>query len=131
MRGPSGGMHVYVPFTGPIGFHGARELALALAARTPTMDPSPNQNLTDGLIRPPGSVHPAGGHQVLHGTLTDAHHLASTGNPPQVRTALTELLAAELAALQARDHQVIDPDPAGAGELPRPSGARELGADYQ
>src|SRR6478609_7077480 len=58
---PSGGMHVYVPFAAPIGFHDARDLALALAARTPTMDPSPNQNLTDGLIRPPGSVHPSGG----------------------------------------------------------------------
>ena len=48
------------------------------------MDPSPNQNLTDGLIRPPGSVHPSGGHQVLHGPLTAAHQLASTGNPPAV-----------------------------------------------
>ncbi|HYN71988.1 MAG TPA: hypothetical protein VES60_05750, partial [Nakamurella sp.] len=26
-----------------------------------------NQNPTDGLIRPPGSVHPSGGHQLLHG----------------------------------------------------------------
>ena len=99
---PSGGMHVYVPFAVPIGFHEARDLALALAARTPTMDPSPNQNLTDGLIRPPGSVHPSGGHQVLHGTLTDAHQLASTGNPPAVLAALTGLLAAELAAVTTR-----------------------------
>ena len=116
---PSGGMHVYVPFTAPIGFHDARDLALALAARTPTMDPSPNQNLTDGLIRPPGSVHPSGGHQVLHGTLTDAHHLASTGNPPAVLTALTGLLTAELAALQARDHQRSTPT--------RPTPARRRG----
>ena len=68
---PSRGRHLYVPFTEPIGFHDARDLALALAARTPTMDPSPNQNLTEGLIRPPGSAHPTGGHQVLHGNLTD------------------------------------------------------------
>jgi DNA-binding transcriptional ArsR family regulator len=123
-------MHVYVPFDAPIGFHQARDLALALAARTPTMDPSPNQNLTDGLIRPPGSVHPSGGHQVLHGTLTDAHHLASTGNPPAVLTALTGLLA-DLAAVTAREQQAPDPADAGPGELPRRSGARELAADYQ
>jgi len=128
---PSGGMHVYVPFDTPIGFGQARDLALALAARTPTMDPSPNQNLTDGLIRPPGSVHPSGGHQVLHGTLTDAHHLASTGNPPQVLTALTGLLTAELAAVAAREPQPLDPLDAGPGELTRRSGARELAADYQ
>ena len=36
---PSGGMHLYVPFTVPIGFHEARDLALALARRTPSMDP--------------------------------------------------------------------------------------------
>jgi DNA-binding transcriptional ArsR family regulator len=128
---PSGGMHVYVPFAAPIGFHQARDLALALAARTPTMDPSPNQNLTDGLIRPPGSVHPSGGHQVLHGTLVDAHHLASTGNPPAVLTALTGLLAAELAAVTAREQQPLEPVDPGAGPLQRRSAAKELPADYQ
>lgn len=54
---PNGGRHLYVPFAAPVGFHQARNLALAVATRTPTMDPSPNQNLTDGLIRPPCSVH--------------------------------------------------------------------------
>ena len=127
---PSGGRHVYVPFGEPVGFHEARDLALALAARTPTMDPAPNQNLTDGLIRPPGSVHPSGGHQVLHGSLTAAHRLASTGNPPAVLTRLRDLLAAELAAVTAR-HQPPAPPPALDEEhLPRPSGARELAADY-
>ena len=116
----------------PIGFHEARDLALALAARTPTMDPSPNQNLTDGLIRPPGSVHPSGGHQVLHGTLD---RRPPAGRPPATHprcsTALTGLLAAELAAVQARDQQADSTRPiAGAGQLPRRSGARELAADY-
>lgn len=50
---PSGGRHVYVPFSEPVAFHDARDLALAIATRTPSMDPTPNQNLTDGLIRPP------------------------------------------------------------------------------
>jgi hypothetical protein len=127
---PSGGRHVYVPFTAPIGFHQARDLALALAARTPTMDPSPNQNLTDGLIRPPGSVHPFGGHQVLHGTLTAAHHLASTGNPPAVLAALSGFLANELVAVQARDRQGLEPADDATLRLPR-SEARELAADYQ
>jgi hypothetical protein len=127
---PSGGWHVYVPFSAPVGFHQARDLALALAVRTPTMDPSPNQNLTDGLIRPPGSVHPSGGHQVLHGSLTDAQHLAATGNPPAVLTALSGLLATELAAIAPRAHHTPDPAIDTAEQLPRRSGARELPADY-
>jgi hypothetical protein len=126
---PSGGMHLYVPLEVSIGFHEAKDLALALAARTPTMDPSPNQNLTDGLIRPPGSVHPSGGHQVLHGTLTAAHELAAAGNPPGVVETLTGLLAAELVALATRS-EADDPITAAAGHLPRRSGARDLAADY-
>ena len=81
---PSGGRHVYVPLTVPVGFHDARDLALALALRTPSVDPSPNQNLTDGLIRPPGSVHPSGGHQVLHGPLTAAQQLAAAAGSVEI-----------------------------------------------
>src|SRR4051794_25266061 len=51
---PSGGIHLYVPFAQPISFYDARDLAIALAARTPSMDAAPNCGLTDGLIRPPG-----------------------------------------------------------------------------
>jgi hypothetical protein len=127
---PSGGWHLYVPFTVPVGFHQARDLALALAVRTPTMDPSPNQNLTDGLIRPPGSVHPSGGHQILHGSLTDAQHLAATGNPPAVLTALTTLLQAELTAISRGAQHTPNPAIDTAEQLPRRSGARELPADY-
>lgn len=125
---PSGGWHVYVPFSEPIGFHDARDLALALATRTPSMDPTPNQNLTDGLIRPPGSVHPTGGHQVLHGSLAAAQQLAAAGNPSSVLEQFRRLLAAELTAMH---HQAKAGDnPADAGSLPRPSGARDLAADY-
>jgi hypothetical protein len=130
---PSGGMHVYVPLEEPIGFHDARDLALALATRTPTMDPTPNQNLTDGLIRPPGSAHPCGGHQVLHGPLAVAHRLAATGNPPAVHAALRALLADELAAVTAR-YQAPPGAPAdveAVEHLPRRGGPRELAADYQ
>ena len=127
---PSGGRHVYVPLTEPIGFHEARDLALALATRTPTMDPAPNQNLTDGLIRPPGSVHPSGGHQVLHGPLADACELASTGNPPAVLAALRTLLAVELTAVAAHDQPTTLDVADDIVHLPRRSGARDLSADY-
>ena len=128
---PSGGVHVYVPLAEPVGFHEARDLALALAVRTPSMDPAPNQNLTDGLIRPPGSVHPSGGHQVLHGSLAEAHRLAANGNPPEVLTRLRELLAAELAAVTTRHQDTDTPSGvAAAASLPRRSGARDLAADY-
>ena len=126
---PSRGMHLYVPFTQPIGFHDARDLALALAARTPTMDPSPNQNLAEGLIRPPGSAHPSGGHQTLHGDLTAARHLAATGNPPAVLTALTDALSTEFAAVQHRGG-AADLDGEPTEHLPRPGGPRELTPDY-
>jgi len=132
---PSGGWHLYVPLSESIGFRDARDLALALAARTPTMDPSPNQNLTDGLIRPPGSVHPSGGRQVLHGPLAAAHRLASTGNPREVLDRLRVLLATELADVANRfaaqeQVQPLPGDVAEIGYLPRRSGERELAADY-
>ncbi|HEY5114896.1 MAG TPA: hypothetical protein VIJ00_05175, partial [Nakamurella sp.] len=133
---PSGGRHVYIPLVVPVGFHDARDLALALALRTPSMDPSPNQNLTDGLIRPPGSVHPSGGHQVLHGPLTAAQHLAATGNPPAVLERLRALLATELTAVRAAHTGHGDPTAPldggvdGAPHLPRASGPRDLAADY-
>lgn len=55
---PTGGIHVYIPLAQAVPFHDARDLALALARRLPSMDPSPNQNLQAGLIRPPGSRPP-------------------------------------------------------------------------
>jgi DNA-binding transcriptional ArsR family regulator len=99
------------------------------------MDPSPNQNLTDGLIRPPGSVHPSGGHQVLHGPLVAAQQLAAAGNPPAVLDNLRALLAVELAAVTAAHTGHGDPSAVldgvdGAPHLPRRSGPRELAADY-
>lgn len=126
---PSGGRHIYVPLAEPVGFQDARDLALAIATRTPSMDPTPNQNLTDGLIRPPGSRHHSGGHQQLLGTLTDAHQIAVTGNPSQVLRNLQRLLADELAGL-ARRHTTTDPDSDADAETPRRARPRELAADY-
>lgn len=81
---PNGGRHIYLPLTHPVSFGDARALAADLAAQTPTMDPSPNHNLTDGLIRPPGSAHHMGGHQQLLGRLADAAAIVRFGNPPSV-----------------------------------------------
>jgi len=64
---PSGGVHLYIPLGRPVAFDAAREVARALASRTPSMDVSPMLGLTDGLIRPPGARHRSGGFQVLHG----------------------------------------------------------------
>lgn len=124
---PSGGIHLYLPLRQPVPFHDARDVALALAARTPTMDPTPNTNLLHGLIRPPGSVHKTGGHQTLRGSLTAAHHLARTGNPPSVWQALTAVLAEDIQAItHQHTHQPVDDQAAYL----RPGGPRELTSDY-
>lgn len=72
-RSPNGGIHLYVPLTEPLPFHEARAVALALATRTPTMDPMPMLGIDSGCIRPPGARHKSGGHQELIGTLTAAY----------------------------------------------------------
>jgi hypothetical protein len=126
---PNGGRHVYVPLADPIGFHEARDLAMALALRTPSMDPTPNQNLIDGLIRPPGSRHHSGGHQILLGPLADAHQLAVTGNPPEVLRTLQEFLTDDLAAL-ARQQGASDPPGQDLADHPRRATPRELAPDY-
>jgi len=132
---PSGGVHLYVPFTQPIGFYDARDLAKALAARTPSMDAAPNCGLTDGLIRPPGARHRSGGFQILHGPLAAAVALARSGNPPSVWRRLTDELAIELAALAALEPARGDANTASdgvgaAGHVPRRGGVRELPIDY-
>ena len=136
---PSGGMHLYIPFAEPLGFYQARDLARALAARTPSMDVAPNCGLTDGLIRPPGARHRSGGFQVLHGSLGVAVALARAGNPPSVWRNLQLALAAELAAATpGADAAAVDTDAGGAGAdgvggegfVARRGGPRELAVDY-
>ena len=61
-------------------------------------------------------------------SLAAAQQLATAGNPPAVLDALRRLLHAELTAVT---HQAAAADdPVDAGSLPRPSGARDLAADY-
>ncbi len=131
---PSGGIHVYIPLAVPVAFQDARDFALALAARTPTMDPLPMLNLTDGLIRPPGSRHRSGGFQRLRGTLAAAYGVAKQPNPAGVWVALKEALAVELQAVHAdrteRDRIAAGSDDTEVGYVPRKGGPRELAADY-
>lgn len=133
-QSPSGGIHLYLLLDRPIAFGDARDMALALAARTPTMDPRPMQGLTDGLIRPPGARHKSGGFQELHGSLARAHRLAIERNSREVWKALTAQLAEELQAIrgQRRDRDTTN-TPAELAEapyLPRAAGPRSLSVTY-
>ena len=129
----TGGQHVYVPLADAVSFHAARDVALALATRLPTLDPSPNQNLLAGLIRPPGSRHRLGGFQRLHGPLPAAVELARAGNPAAVWDRLTAQLGPELGAVAgsmgtAAASETVDDT--AAPYRPRPGGARDLAHDY-
>lgn len=128
---PNGGRHVYVPLAEPVPYEQARAVAVALARRTPTMDPTPNQNAVHGLIRPPGSPHRAGGHQRLHGPLSRAVALARAGNPPAVWERLRAALAGELAALTLPSPTVSNVPDAGAVRIERRGGRRALGARWE
>jgi len=132
---PSGGIHLYIPLAVPVVFADARAFALALASRTPTMDPLPMLNLSDGLIRPPGSRHRSGGFQRLRGmTLSAAYGVAKQPNPRSVWEALQSALGAELEAVRAdhteRDQAALGLDEGATAYVPRQGGAREPAADY-
>ena len=132
---PSGGIHLYIPLAVPVVFADARAFALALASRTPTMDPLPMLNLSDGLIRPPGSRHRSGGFQRLRGiTLAAAYGVAKQPNLQSVWEALQSAMAVELEAVQAtqtgHDHASLDSDQTASAYVPRTGGAREPAADY-
>jgi len=124
---PSGGRHLYVPLGQRVSFHDARDLAVDLATQTPSMDPKPNHNLTDGLIRPPGSAHPTGGHQTLVGTLPDALAIAAIGNPPafwrELRNAVSRRPTTDASAAAALPGD-------NAAIRARPGGPRPLASDY-
>lgn len=69
---PNGGRHLYVPLAEPAPFTEARAVVLALAARTPTLDPQPMLSIHSGCLRPPGARHRTGGHQRLDQRLAAA-----------------------------------------------------------
>jgi hypothetical protein len=69
---PVGGRHVYLPLRVPITSDEALAAGQALRNVLPSLDVAPLSNPTTGAIRPPGSLHPTGGHQYLVTSLADA-----------------------------------------------------------
>lgn len=122
---PSGGRHVYVKFARPIPFEELRAVAVALADRYTTLDPSPMLS-PSGQIRIAGSPYKREPEEQADGTfrrtgrligfmaltmpLTDAVHVLRRPCGPTVWERLQESLAAELAA--------ADPAPSLAAPLP-------------
>jgi hypothetical protein len=107
---PSGGRHLYVPLRERIDAAEARELVEALALTATSLDPSPHQNVTDGCIRVPGSVHKAGGHQTLVTPLSQAYDILRRRNPAPALVGLRSALAPELArkrVLKARAAKTV------------------------
>lgn len=110
---PTGGRHLYLPLAEPVDFLAARDMAVDLAAITPSMDPSPNYGLTDGVIRPPGSPHRSGGHQQLLTGLAEAVDIATRRNPGSVWARLR-------AAVPHVPAAPVDQVSPGAGQAPLP-----------
>lgn len=80
---PSGGRHLYVPVAGGIPFTEARDASRMLEHRLTSADKLPMSGISEGCIRPPGSVHRTGGHQVLDCTLEHAVAVLESPNSPQ------------------------------------------------
>ncbi|MGO4230982.1 hypothetical protein AB4Y72_19235 [Arthrobacter sp. YAF34] len=93
---PSGGRHLYVPLAERLSGPEARELVEAMTLMASSLDPSPHQNVTDGCIRVPGSVHKSGGHQILTTPLAAAYDILRRRNPVSAVAALRLALAPEL-----------------------------------
>lgn len=123
---PVGGRHLYLPLAQQVSFHDAYNLALDLAALLPSMDVKPNQNAVAGLIRPPGSVHPAGGHQALVGPLSAAVATATARNPPAVWDQLRDAIPARVRPADAAVAMPGDSEPVNG----RQGGPRPLARDY-
>jgi hypothetical protein len=119
---PSGGRHLYIPLQDRMDAGEARELVEALALMATSLDPSPHQNITDGCIRVPGSVHKSGGHQTLITPLSQAYDILRRRNPAHALIELRAALAPELArkrALKAREAKAVATQ--RTGELPAPA----------
>ncbi|WP_188484786.1 helix-turn-helix domain-containing protein [Cellulomonas carbonis] len=110
---PSGGVHIYVPFTARVPYDVARELVEALATSHPTLDPGPHRSLKTGCIRVPGSTHKTGGHQRLTMPLAAAYDVLRRPNPADVLTALRTGLAAEISAWKAAQTAAWPQEPSG------------------
>lgn len=93
---PSGGRHMYVPLQERMSASEARELVEALALAAASLDASPHQNVTDGCIRVPGSMHKSGGHQILVTPLSEAYDILRHRNGSDAVARLQAALLPEL-----------------------------------
>jgi hypothetical protein len=96
---PNGGRHGYVLWAAPVPFGEMRRVALALARRFPSLDPTPMLGREHGIIRPPGSRHRTGGFQSLTTSLALAQRCAAQPNGPAVWARLCESLREQLDAI--------------------------------
>jgi hypothetical protein len=123
---PSGGLHLYIPLQQKMDGAAARELVEAMTLLAPSLDPGPHQNLGDGCIRVPGSLHKSGGHQVLTTPLSVAYDILRRRNPDSSVEALRRKIAPELRRRQElKDRHckaVALPNPAQAA-VPRLAGS--------
>jgi hypothetical protein len=113
---PNGGRHGYVLWAAPLPFAEMRRMALALARRFVSYDPSPMLGREHGIIRPPGSRHRTGGHQLLTTPLAAAERCVTEPNGPAVWERLCEALSGDLDAI-------------GRGEAPLPPSGPEAAPD--
>lgn len=93
----SGGAHVLVPLQRAVTVDEVRPLLQAIAARCPTLDPTPMLNTVTGCITVPGSVCREGGIRVLKGTVAQAEHAFARRSGLEFVGALSALLATEQA----------------------------------
>ena len=111
---PTGGVHIYAPFSTRVPYDTARELVEALAASHPTLDAGPHRSLKTGCIRVPGSAHKSGGHQVLTTPLTVAYDVLQRPNSEAVLSALRSDLSTEISAWKTSQTAQWPPEPHNA-----------------
>jgi hypothetical protein len=113
---PNGGRHAYVIWAAPLPYADMRRVALALARRFPSLDPSPMLGRENGIIRPPGSRHRSGGHQELTTPLEHAQRCAAQPCGPVVWERLCDALNSDLEAVDRGESGMPASGPEAAPE---------------
>ena len=134
---PSGGRHVFVPFSSLLPWRELRDLARAIALRFPAVDPAPMANL-GGQISPPGSRHKSGGWRTLTTPLSEARAAVEHPNGPEVWNALLDEFAAEAQRVETDatpadlpESTSAELDDTGIPWIPRLGGRAPLGAGLE
>jgi hypothetical protein len=126
----TGGRHVLVPFAAPLPWRELRDVARAIAARFPAVDPAPMCSL-GGQVTPPGARAKRGGWRVLTMALGEALAVVGHPNGPERWAALLGEFAAELQRADRTAGQAgsctAELDDAGVPWVPRLGGRANLG----